>query len=98
MRATAVSPTDTHVRAGTRAEQQAKTGPPPYIPGMDVAGVLDQIGEGAQTDLEVGDHVMAMVVPMGSHGAYSENVVLSAESVARMPAGSHRSPRPAPCQ
>lgn len=88
VRATAVSPTDTHVRAGTRAEQQAKTGPPPYIPGMDVAGVLDQIGEGAQTDLQVGDPVMAMVVPMGSHGAYSEYVVLSSESVARMPAGS----------
>ena len=88
VRATAVSPTDTHVRAGTRAEQQAKTGPPPYVPGMDVAGVLDQIGEGTHTDLEVGDHVMAMVVPRGSHGAYSEYVVLSAESVARMPAGS----------
>ena len=88
VRATAVSPTDTHVRAGTRAEQQAKTGPPPYVPGMDVAGVLDQIGEGADTELEVGDQVMAMVVPRGSHGAYSEYVVLSAESVARMPAGS----------
>ena len=88
VRATAVSPTDTHVRAGTRAEMQAKTGPPPYVPGMDVAGVLDQIGDGADTDLAVGDQVMAMVVPRGSHGAYSEYVVLPAESVARMPAGS----------
>ena len=88
VRATAVSPTDTHVRAGTRAEQQAKTGPPPYVPGMDVAGVLDQIGEGTETDLQVGDQVMAIVLPRGSHGAYSEYVVLPAESVARMPAGS----------
>ncbi len=88
VRAAAVSPTDTHVRAGTRAEQQAKTGPPPYVPGMDVAGVLDQIGEGAETDLQVGDQVMAMVLPRGSHGAYSEYVALPAESVARMPKGS----------
>ena len=88
VRAAAVSPTDTHVRAGTRAEQQAKTGPPPYVPGMDVAGVLDQIGEGAETDLQSGDQVMAIVLPRGSHGAYSEYVVLPAESVARMPAGS----------
>ena len=87
VRAAAVSPTDTHVRAGTRAEQQAKTGPPPYVPGMDVAGVVDQIGEGAETDLQVGDHVMAIVVPRGSHGAYSQYVALPAGSVARMPSG-----------
>lgn len=88
VRATAVSPTDTNVRAGTRAEQQAKAGPPPYVPGMDAAGVLDQIGEGADTDLQVGDNVMAIVLPRGSHGAYSEYVALPAKSVARMPEGS----------
>ena len=88
VRAAAVSPTDTHVRAGTRAAEQAKTGPPPYVPGMDVAGVLDQIGEGTDTDLQEGDHVMAIVLPRGSRGAYSEYVVLPAGSVARMPEGS----------
>lgn len=88
VRAAAVSPTDTHARAGTRADQQAKGGPPPYVPGMDAAGVLDQIGEGAETDLRVGDRVMAIVLPRGPHGAYSEHVVLPAASVARMPAGS----------
>ena len=35
--AVAVNPTDTLVRNGSRAEQQ-KVDPPPYIPGMDVAG------------------------------------------------------------
>ena len=87
VRAAAVSPTDTHIRAGTRAAELAKSGPPPYVPGMDAAGVLDQIGEGAQTDLAVGDQVMAMVLPRGAHGAYSEYVVAPAGSVARMPAG-----------
>ena len=55
---------------------------------MDVAGVLDQIGEDVTTDLRAGDRVMAIVVPSGSHGAYSEFVVVPAESVARVPAGS----------
>jgi NADPH:quinone reductase-like Zn-dependent oxidoreductase len=54
---------------------------------MDVAGVLDEIGPGVDTDLEVGDHVMAIVVPKGSRGGYSELVVVPAESVARVPAG-----------
>jgi NADPH:quinone reductase-like Zn-dependent oxidoreductase len=49
--------------------------------------VLDQIGEGVTTDLQLGDHVMAIVVPNGSHGAYSELIVVPAESVARVPVG-----------
>ncbi len=85
--AAAVNPTDTYVRNGARAEQQ-KASPPPYVPGMDVAGVLDEIGEGATTDLAVGDRVMAIVLPKGSHGGYSDSIVLPAESVAAAPAGS----------
>ena len=87
VRAAAVSPTDTHIRAGTRASELAKSGPPPYVPGMDAAGVLDQIGEGVETDLAVDDQVMAMVLPQGAHGAYSEYVVVPADAVARIPAG-----------
>lgn len=85
--AAAVSPTDTFVRNGGRAEAQKAAGPPPYIPGMDAAGVLDEIGEGVETDLKVGDHVMAIVIPKGSRGAYSEQVVVPAASIARVPAG-----------
>ena len=85
--AAAVNPTDTMVRNGDRAKALRKD-PPPYIPGMDVAGVLDEIGAGTATDLVVGDAVMAMVIPRGSHGAYRESIVLAIESVARAPAGS----------
>jgi NADPH:quinone reductase-like Zn-dependent oxidoreductase len=85
--AAAVSPTDTFVRNGGRASVQKEAGPPPYVPGMDAAGVLDEIGEGVDTDLRVGDHVMAIVVPKGAQGAYSEQVVVPADSVARVPAG-----------
>ncbi len=83
----AVNPTDTSVRDGARAEALRKD-PPPYIPGMDAAGVIDEIGTGTATDLAVGDAVMAMVLPTGSHGAYRESIVLATDSVARAPAGS----------
>ncbi len=87
VRAATVNPTDTFTRNGARAEQLRRY-PPPYVAGMDVAGVLDEIGEGVSTDLQVGDEVMAIVLPSGSHGGYSEQIVLPVESVARTPEGS----------
>ena len=84
--AATVNPTDTYTRNGARAESLRKL-PPPYVPGMDAAGVLDEIGDGVETDLRVGDRVMAIVVPHGSHGAYAESLVVPAGSVAAAPAG-----------
>jgi NADPH:quinone reductase-like Zn-dependent oxidoreductase len=85
--AAAVNPTDTFIPNGARAEQ-LRVDPPPYVPGMDAAGVLDEIGPGVDTDLRIGEHVMAIVLPKGSHGGYSELIVVPAGSVARIPAGS----------
>lgn len=76
--AAAVNPTDTYTRNGARAEQLAAD-PPPYIPGMDAAGVVDEIGPDVDTDLEIGDRAMAIVLPSGSHGAYRESIVLPAD-------------------
>ena len=84
--AATVNPTDTGLRAGTRRAQMQGI-EPPYVPGMDAAGVIDEIGDGTDTDLAVGDAVMAMVIPNGSHGAYRESIILSADSVVRAPAG-----------
>lgn len=84
--AAAVNPTDTLLRDGSRAEQLRDV-PAPHVPGMDAAGVLDQIGPGVETDLRVGDPVMAVVVPHGAHGAYAEQIVVPVESVVRAPAG-----------
>jgi len=84
--AATVNPTDLAVRNGSRAEQQ-KADPQPYIPGMEVAGIVDEIGSGVPERLKIGDAVMAIVVPKGSHGAYREQIVLDARSVARAPAG-----------
>ncbi|MFP6747789.1 MAG: alcohol dehydrogenase catalytic domain-containing protein [Alphaproteobacteria bacterium] len=84
--AAAVNPTDLMARNGSRAEQQ-KQDPPPYVPGMDAAGIVDQIGEGVSTGVRIGDAVMAMVVPKASHGAYREQIVLAASAVVAAPAG-----------
>ena len=86
IQAAAVNPTDTMARNGSRAEQQ-KVDPPPYVPGMDAAGIVDEVGDGVTTGVQVGDLVMAMVIPKGSHGAYREQIVLDARAVVPAPAG-----------
>lgn len=85
VRAATVNPTDTIHRSGGRAEMLRRD-PPPYVPGMDVAGVIDEVGDGV-SHLQIGDDAMAIVVPTASHGGYSESLVLPARSVTRMPSG-----------
>ncbi|WP_446045439.1 NADP-dependent oxidoreductase [Streptomyces olivaceus] len=86
VRAAAVSPTDTLRRSGVNADEM-RSQEVPYVPGMELAGVLEEIGPDTDTDLSVGDHVMGIVFPLGSHGAYSEQIVLPSDSVTRTPAG-----------
>ncbi|MFD0686182.1 NADP-dependent oxidoreductase [Actinomadura fibrosa] len=83
--AATVNPTDTGVRSGARDDADRPS--VPVVPGMDIAGVLEEIGPETETSLTVGEHVMGIVVPGGSHGGYSEQVVLPAESVVRVPKG-----------
>src|SRR3954449_6814053 len=85
VQAAAVNPTDTHARAGAYAGRDpVKT--PPWVPGMDVAGVVTEVGEGVE-HLAVGDPAMGIVVPFGPHGAYREDKVLPGNSVVRAPEG-----------
>jgi NADPH:quinone reductase-like Zn-dependent oxidoreductase len=86
VRAATVNPTDTYARNGTYAGRDPVK-EFPYVPGMDVAGELAEIGADVQTDLAVGEHVMGIVQPSGAHGGYREDLVLPARSVARVPAG-----------
>ncbi|MFE6624449.1 alcohol dehydrogenase catalytic domain-containing protein [Streptomyces sp. NPDC057740] len=69
---------------------------PPYVPGMDAAGVVERIGEGTDTDLTLGDRVMAVVVVSGTHGAYAEQLVVPAQTGRRgtSAAGGRRSAGP----
>jgi len=54
--AAAVNPTDVMARNGSRAEMQKKD-PPPYVPGMDLAGIVDQVGDGVTTGVQLDDFV-----------------------------------------
>lgn len=83
VQATAVSPTDTMRRAGARTSNSDG----PMVPGMDAAGFIEAIAPEADTDLQVGDEVMAFVVPGGTHGAYAQRIAVSVDSVTRIPAG-----------
>ena len=76
--AAAVSPTDTFTRNGSRWRGPGDEADVPQVMGMDCAGVVDEVGEGV-TGFAEGDRVMAIVLPSGSHGAYSESLVLPAD-------------------
>ncbi|MFF3963952.1 NADP-dependent oxidoreductase [Streptomyces griseorubiginosus] len=82
--AATVNAVDALQRSGPARSPDAR---PPFVPGMEAAGVVDQIGAGTDTDLGVGDQVTAIVLADGSHGAYAEQIVVPAESVVRAPHG-----------
>lgn len=84
-KAAAINPTDVVGRNGMRAEPQREF-PPPWVPGMDASGIVDEIGTGVETDLKLGDRVMAMVVPQGQHGGYASSIVLNQKAVVPAPA------------
>ena len=87
--AATVNPTDISFRSGRQLStaQLAEMGVrPPYIPGMELAGVVDAVG--ASTNWRAGDRVMAIVNPRRpGGGAQAEFVVVPAASVARVPEG-----------
>lgn len=84
VKAFAVNPTDTGVRAGERDLSNATS---PYVPGMDVAGVIDEVGPDVD-GWSVGDEVMAIALPLTGHGgAYVEYLVAPVGSFTRIPRG-----------
>lgn len=84
--AATVNPTDTYLRNGSY-RQRLQQPAPPYIPGMEAAGVVAAVGDGV-SDLAVGEPVMAIVLPTReAGGAYAEQIVVPAGSVARAPSG-----------
>jgi NADPH:quinone reductase len=52
----------------------------PFIPGMELAGVVTEVGAGVK-DIRVGDRVMALI----GTGAYTEEVIAPADRVYRIP-------------
>jgi len=85
--AATVNPTDVGVRNGTRAEQQ-KADPPPYVPGMEAAGIVDEVGSGVPDRLKVGDAVIS---------CRKAAMARIARNCARCPIGRARPCRKDPC-
>ncbi|MDH6707965.1 NADPH:quinone reductase-like Zn-dependent oxidoreductase [Kitasatospora sp. MAA19] len=84
--AAAVNPTDITFRTGGRVEQLAQR-TAPFVPGMDVSGVVDELGPGTDGRLAVGDRVVAYVIPFGPHGGTcAEQLIVAQESVVPAPA------------
>jgi NADPH:quinone reductase-like Zn-dependent oxidoreductase len=73
VRASGVTPGDTYLRSGRFGERM----PLPHVPGMDAAGVVDEVGEGV-TNVRVGDEVFGMVDLARLGGANAEFAVLAA--------------------
>lgn len=83
--AATVNPTDLGFRSGG---QSARLGDlqPPFIPGMELAGVVDAAGPGSVW--RAGDRVLAIVTPRRPEGgAMAEYVIVPDASVIRIPEG-----------
>lgn len=82
--AAVVNPVDAAMRTGGFGDGLAAL---PRIPGMELAGTVDAVGEGV-TSVQIGARVMGIVMPFRPEGgAQAEQVVLPADSVAPVPAG-----------
>jgi putative PIG3 family NAD(P)H quinone oxidoreductase len=78
VRATAVNRADLLQRLG---HYPAPPGSPADIPGLEIAGEVDAVGEGV-ADLACGDRVFGLV----GGGGYAEQVVVPVRTLARIPA------------
>ncbi|MDN3357786.1 NADP-dependent oxidoreductase [Actinomadura sp. DC4] len=78
-----VNPTDAMIRSRPRQHEADGV----RVPGMEVAGVITDVGPAVDRPFAIGDAVMAIVVPSGEHGGYRADLVVPARSVAKIPAG-----------
>jgi len=83
--AATVNPTDIGFRLGGRQLPDGMA--PPYIAGMDLAGVIDAVGPEV-SGWQAGDRVMAAVSPwVPGGGAQAEYVLVDGDQLARVPDG-----------
>jgi NADPH:quinone reductase-like Zn-dependent oxidoreductase len=81
VKAAAVNPTDIGLR------ERGGAGDPPWVPGMDAAGVIESVGPGVDR-LKVGEQVMAVASPRRPEGgAQQELLVVPAASAVAIPDG-----------
>uniref|UniRef100_A0A3P8WMY4 Crystallin, zeta (quinone reductase) n=2 Tax=Cynoglossus semilaevis TaxID=244447 RepID=A0A3P8WMY4_CYNSE len=72
-----VNPVETYIRAGVYSRKPTL----PYTPGTDVAGVVENVGEGV-VSVKAGDRVFTTAT---ESGAYAEFTVAADESVHKLP-------------
>jgi NADPH:quinone reductase len=84
-----VNPSDALLRAGKGfAAPVLRERKPPYIPGLDAAGIVDELGADVDGRLAVRDRVIAFVLPTGRYGgAYADEIVVPEASVVAAPEG-----------
>ena len=83
--AATVNPTDLGFRQGGRALPEGMR--PPYVPGMDLAGLIEDAGPEV-SQWQSGDRVMAAVSPWGTGGgAQAEYRVVDEDQLAAVPDG-----------
>jgi NADPH2:quinone reductase len=83
--AATVNPTDVGMRSGARSAALEQL-PKPYVPGMELAGVVDAVGPNAPW--QVGERVLGIVLPMQTgRGAQSEYTLVPSDSLVRVPEG-----------
>lgn len=82
--AAGVNPVDCKTRRGEGVARWV--GPPPFIPGWDVAGVVEAMGYGV-TRFKVGDRVFGMPRFPRAAGGYAEYVAAPSRQFARVPVG-----------
>jgi NADPH:quinone reductase-like Zn-dependent oxidoreductase len=82
--AATINPSDALIRSMSDVDESN-----PKVLGWDFAGVLEQVGPDAVTDIAVGERVIGIKLPWEGSGAYAQRVVVPAESVVRAPAGTH---------
>jgi NADPH:quinone reductase-like Zn-dependent oxidoreductase len=82
--AAGINPVDCKTRRGDGVSRWV--GPPPFIPGWDVCGVVEAMGYGV-TRFKVGDLVFGMPRFPRAAGAYAEYVTAPSRQLARVPDG-----------
>ena len=82
--AAGINPVDTKTRQGKG--MASILGEPPFIPGWDVSGTVEELGMGVTT-LAVGDRVFGMVRFPHAGSAYAEYVTAPSRHLARTPEG-----------
>lgn len=85
VRAAGINPVDVMVREGALAPLFEGL-EPPFVPGMDIAGTIDAVGDDVDPAM-IKQPVVGVVDNRGSYGGYSEYVCLPAESVIPLPRG-----------